>query len=308
MLQIPYTTLEALLSAEDSDICEIFDLYSVEKQKKTLSYEHLTKATETANSNDEHKRISKYLRKITEFGSSLIEENNSKEKVLRIIRECTISSDYSKAYNELLSILTPEGLIRLMAALISHSSDIEDVVQSAFNVEDQMQNLFRGIPSLEIVVKDVLENDIRKSKLGDIPTEKLTGNEGRYVIQLKKRGSEEFFKLDFDTKVSKTIFMWFLLNPRKEFSKWELTRNYQEFVSLFGKCFPMHETNIVQSHKEDFFKGTWNHAKAAANRAVSNALNGYDDEGWYIIDYDKKTEKYSISLPSDFIKLPTGFK
>lgn len=101
----------------------------------------------------------------------------------------------------------------------------------------------------------------------------------------------------FPRRESKMIYFFFLLHSGEEIE------NIYDFGNEMSACWQFlynEKRDIRPKHIENFLST----AKTAANAHIINVINSDDTDKWYIIDFDKSSRKYSLSLPSKYIKFP----
>lgn len=300
MLHTPYTTLCELIAAEDPTVTSIFDQYAVKQRSQFV------------NQQTQLSQRKVFARMITM--GDLVSEEDATERMRDVLKKIrNAGNDFYGGMAELTKVLTNEGIFKLMQVLASHPEDDNAVIDQILSPLDQIQSLFRGLPLFDIVVVDVCADP----NSGDIDLNKAKGVRGRYEVYLEKRISNERYPVTFDTKESKVLFIWFLLNCRKEFKKMYLVNHANEFINLFDTCFPMTKENTIynkmqppkdkeEQPKDKMFERFWNHSKGRANYAIVTALGERDKAEWYIVDLTD--ENYSLSLPEDYIRLPHSLK
>ena len=134
---------------------------------------------------------------------------------------------------------------------------------------------------------------------------------GRYDVYLQNASTKERKLIDFPTKEAKVIYLWMLLHTRQELKRSEIIKSMEEIyriceLSYYGTYFELREkinANEVKNGR-DGFDQFWLQHKPKANASVLLALGKQDIEEWYTIEYDKKKEVSSLSLPVNFISLP----
>ena len=102
-----------------------------------------------------------------------------------------------------------------------------------------------------------------------------------------------------------------LVHTRQELSRRDIIMSMEEIdriceLSYYGTYFELREkinANEVKNGR-DGFDQFWLQHKPKTNASVLLALGKQDIEEWYTIEYDKKKEVSSLSLPDYFISLP----
>lgn len=299
MLHTPYTTLHDLITAEDPAVTSIFEQCAAEtRQQRNVAKPHPSRTKGT-------------LFHLTTVGR-LISEDDAADRMREILMTIrNAGNDFYGGMSELQKVLTNEGIFKLMQVLASHPVDDEAAVAQVLSPIDQLQSLFRGLPLFNIVVVDICAN----ANNDKIDITKAKHLRGRYDVYLEKRISNERFLINFDTKEAKVLFIWFLLNSRKEFKKMHLVNKAEEFIQLFDTCHPLTKENTIEKkmrHPEekkgdrDGFEQFWNHSKGRANNAIVTTLGERDNAAWYIVDLTDGL--YSLSLPDEYIRLPQSLK
>lgn len=228
-------------------------------------------------------------------------------KILDIIRSA--KGDYYKGMMELQSELTMEGTMRLLQLLADNTrKQSDDELVEAFTTPMELvPALFTGVPLYNIVVEDArpLGKDCKTTE------EK---REGRYDIYLEKVATNERFKIPFETKESKALYLWFLQHPATEYKYTSIKKEMENISEVFDKCYYCNNNTlepkiknkdvVVNKRGRTGFDEFWLQAKPKVNRAVTTVLGERDIEDWYIINTDRRGENWSLSLPKDYINLP----
>lgn len=136
-------------------------------------------------------------------------------------------------------------------------------------------------------------------------------NMGRYDVFLQQSSTNERELIDFPTKESKIIYLWMLVHTRQELSRRDIIMGMEEIYRIcdlcyYGKYYELIEkinANEVKNGR-DGFDQFWLQHKPKANAGILLALGKQDIAEWYTIEYDKKKEVSSLSLPEHFISLP----
>ena len=136
-------------------------------------------------------------------------------------------------------------------------------------------------------------------------------NMGRYDVFLQQSSTNERELIDFPTKESKIIYLWMLVHTRQELSRRDIIMSMEEIYRIcdlcyYGTYFELREKINAKELKNgrDGFDQFWLQHKPKANASVLLALDKQDIAEWYTIEYDKKKEVSSLSLPVNFISLP----
>lgn len=228
-------------------------------------------------------------------------------KILDIIRSA--KGDYYKGMMELQSELTMEGTMRLLQLLADNTrKQSDDELVEAFTTPMELvPALFTGVPLYNIVVEDArpLGKDCKTTE------EK---REGRYDIYLEKVATNERFKIPFETKESKALYLWFLQHPATEYKYTSIKKEMENISEVFDKCYYCNNNTlepkiknkdvVVNKRGRTGFDEFWLQAKPKAKSAVTTVLGERDIEDWYIINTDRRGENCSLSLPKDYINLP----
>ena len=136
-------------------------------------------------------------------------------------------------------------------------------------------------------------------------------NMGRYDVFLQQSSTNERELIDFPTKESKIIYLWMLVHTRQELGRRDIIMGMEEIYRIcdlcyYGKYYELIEkinANEVKNGR-DGFDQFWLQHKPKANAGILLALGKQDIAEWYTIEYDKKKEVSSLSLPVNFISLP----
>lgn len=146
--------------------------------------------------------------------------------------------------------------------------------------------------------------------------------EGNYQVKLLLGNSGEGVLFDDGKwdKWGKLLYLLFLLHPGEEIPRNEIPTYKNQLVELYWEAF-RRQRGVLKSEvlsviekeiqvflEQLFYSGNdkFSHAKSMANKAVKEALEGYDDEKWYIIDTIKDGQKavYILRTPQENIELP----
>ena len=136
-------------------------------------------------------------------------------------------------------------------------------------------------------------------------------NMGRYDVFLQQSSTNERELIDLPTKESKIIYLWMLVHTRQELGRRDIIMGMEEIYRIcdlcyYGTYFELREKINAKELKNgrDGFDQFWLQHKPKANASVLLALDKQDIAEWYTIEYDKKKEVSSLSLPEHFISLP----
>lgn len=183
-------------------------------------------------------------------------------------------------------------------------NDDEWIVNEFLSPIEKIQSLFRGTPLFKVEVVDARPN--KEKKVGT-----RMNNMGRYDVFLQNASTNECILIDFPTKESKIIYLWMLLHTRQELKRSEIIKSMEELFRIcelcyYGTYFELREKINGKEMKNgrDGFDQFWLQHKPKANASVQYALGKKDNAEWYTIEYDKKKEVSSLSLPDNFISLP----
>lgn len=146
--------------------------------------------------------------------------------------------------------------------------------------------------------------------------------EGNYEVKLLSGNSGEGVLFDDSKwdKWGKLLYLFFLLHPGEEIPRNEIPTYENQLISLYWEAFRRQRgvlksdvLSVIEKEIQDFLEQLYysgndkfSHAKSMANKAVKEALEGYDDEKWYIIDTIKDGQKavYILRTPQENIELP----
>lgn len=282
MIYNAYTILKALADNNDPQIANIVDKYGV--------------VTATRNTSP---RSSNLIHMVTLAPIAQPTASGKLTALLALFKEN--GDDMNRCFCEMTKLLNNEGIVKLLTHLLAAHPDHGELINSMVANVDDIAVLFKGMPLFCIEVVD------------ERPTTKLAnGLLGRFDIYLKKINTNERFLIEFSTRESKVLFVWFLLFPRQEFKHSQLRKSHDKFAILFDDCFPGAGSNTIEGKigKEenksgrDGFDQFWIHSLSAANRHVKTALADRDDEEWYTVVNEKKQGIYTLSLPEEKISLP----
>ena len=191
-----------------------------------------------------------------------------------IISRCGDNIEVFKAVNQ---VLTTEGMGKLISLVINNLPKDEFL-------NNNIQNLFTGMPIFKIKVEE-----------HGIPYFRLDKTVGKYDIKFVHSGSNrpDELPITFRTTAAKTLFLLFLLISGKKI--YDITKIKPVFSKIIEKSFDFSD-NLLNDIQKDFKKLIRTN-KPYTNSDVKAALDGRDDDNWYIIDYDHSKGYYSLSLP-----------
>lgn len=244
------------------------------------------------------------LTKLLEVEQTSAEEAMGKiQYVLDIISG---NGDFSVKYDAIEKILQQGGVAKLMYLLYKKGKENDDewIVNEFLSPIEKIQSLFRGMPLFKVEVVDARPN--KEKKVGT-----RMNNMGRYDVFLQKASTNERILIDFPTKEAKIIYLWMLVHTRQEIKRREIIMSMEEIYYIcelcyYGTYFELREKINGKEMKNgrDGFDQFWLQHKPKANASVQYALGKQDIAEWYTIEYDKKKEVSSLSLPDNFISLP----
>ena len=230
----------------------------------------------------------------------------AKEKMENVLNIISSNGDFFGKYSAIEKILQQGGIAKLMHLLYNKGKENNDewVVNEFLSPIEKLQSLFRGMPLFKVKVVDARPNIQKK-------TGTRMNKMGRYDVYLQNASTKERKLIDFPTKEAKVIYLWMLLHTRQELRRREIIMSMEEIyriceLSYYGTYFELREkinANEVKNGR-DGFDQFWLQHKPKANASVLLALGKQDIEEWYTIEYDKKKEVSSLSLPVNFISLP----
>lgn len=230
----------------------------------------------------------------------------AKEKMENVLNIISGNGDFSVKYDAIEKILQQGGVAKLMYLLYKKGKENDDewIVNEFLSPIEKIQSLFRGTPLFKVEVVDARPN--KEKKVGTRMT-----NMGRYDVFLQNASTNECILIDFPTKESKIIYLWMLLHTRQELKRSEIIKSMEELFRIcelcyYGTYFELRDKINGKEMKNgrDGFDQFWLQHKPKANASVQYALGKQDIAEWYTIEYDKKKEVSSISLPDNFISLP----
>ena len=230
----------------------------------------------------------------------------AKEKMENVLNIISGNGDFSVKYDAIEKILQQGGVAKLMYLLYKKGKENDDewIVNEFLSPIEKIQSLFRGMPLFKVEVVDARPN--KEKKVGT-----RMNNMGRYDVFLQNASTNERILIDFPTKESKIIYLWMLLHTRQELKRSEIIKSMEELFRIcelcyYGTYFELREKINGKEMKNgrDGFDQFWLQHKPKANASVQYALGKQDIAEWYTIEYDKKKEVSSISLPDNFISLP----
>ena len=230
----------------------------------------------------------------------------AKEKMENVLNIISGNGDFSVKYDAIEKILQQGGVAKLMYLLYKKGKENDDewIVNEFLSPIEKIQSLFRGTPLFKVEVVDARPN--KEKKVGT-----RMNNMGRYDVFLQNASTNECILIDFPTKESKIIYLWMLLHTRQELKRSEIIKSMEELFRIcelcyYGTYFELRDKINGKEMKNgrDGFDQFWLQHKPKANASVQYALGKQDIAEWYTIEYDKKKEVSSISLPDNFISLP----
>lgn len=148
--------------------------------------------------------------------------------------------------------------------------------------------------------------------------------EGNYEVKLLLGDTDE--PVVFDDKKwdkwGKLLYLFFLLHPGERIPRSGIPSFNKQLEDLYWEVFckrtgRIKDNFVIQDAIKDLLNqlpnsgnDKFSHAKSMANKAVSTALKGKDDEKWYIIDTEKEGQKavYILRTPEENIILPDELK
>ena len=229
----------------------------------------------------------------------------AKEKMENVLNIISGNGDFSVKYDAIEKILQQGGVAKLMYLLYKKGKENDDewIVNEFLSPIEKIQSLFRGTPLFKVEVVDARPN--KEKKVGT-----RMNNMGRYDVFLQNASTNERILIDFPTKESKIIYLWMLLHTRQELKRSEIIKSMEELFRIcelcyYGTYFELREKINGKEMKNgrDGFDQFWLQHKPKANASILLALGKQDIEEWYTIEYDKKKEVSSLSLPDNFISL-----
>ena len=281
MKQTLYTVLTKLIQQKDPELFNIVKTYDrQEEQMRRNSYNRSGGSSTGWMS----------FQKIQE---PIIVDRNIAQENLQKLMEIFASKNLraSEKYVRMHKILSNNGVAKLLAVLLSKCNKEE--ILAELTEEEIVPYLFQGAPNFKVVVKDSRKNSYDGEKKTD----------GKYDIYLEDLSDGVQYRIHFSTCYAKTIYLWFLLNPGKDFTLNTLRNHKSEFVDIYVHAFggsreSCHQ-DLYDEHEKngrDGFTRFWYDHKPKANNAIREALNGMDKEDWYIIG---GKEKSFLNLPED---------
>lgn len=238
-----------------------------------------------------------------------VEQTSAEEamgKIHYVLDIISGNGDFSVKYDAIEKILQQGGVAKLMYLLYKKGKENDDewIVNEFLSPIEKIQSLFRGMPLFKVEVVDARPN--KEKKVGT-----RMNNMGRYDVFLQKASTNERILIDFPTKEAKIIYLWMLVHTRQEIKRREIIMSMEEIYYIcelcyYGTYFELREKINGKEMKNgrDGFDQFWLQHKPKANASVQYALGKQDIAEWYTIEYDKKKEVSSISLPDNFISLP----
>ena len=238
-----------------------------------------------------------------------VEQTSTEEamgKIHNVLDIISGNGDFFGKYNAIENILQQGGVAKLMHLLYIKGKENDDewIVNEFISPIEKLQTLFRGMPLFRVEVVDARPN--MQKKIGT-----RMNNAGRYDVFLQKGSTNERELINFPTKEAKIIYLWMLVHTRQEIKRWEIIMSMEEIYHIcelcyYGTYFELREKINGKEMKNgrDGFDQFWLQHKPKANASILLALGKQDIAEWYTIEYDKKKEVSSISLPDNFISLP----
>lgn len=238
-----------------------------------------------------------------------VEQTSAEEamgKIHYVLDIISGNGDFSVKYDAIEKILQQGGVAKLMYLLYKKGKENDDewIVNEFLSPIEKIQSLFRGMPLFKVEVVDARPN--KEKKVGT-----RMNNMGRYDVFLQNASTNERILIDFPTKEAKIIYLWMLVHTRQEIKRREIIMSMEEIYYIcelcyYGTYFELREKINGKEMKNgrDGFDQFWLQHKPKANASVQYALGKQDIAEWYTIEYDKKKEVSSISLPDNFISLP----
>ena len=221
-------------------------------------------------------------------------------------------SEISECGQQLDYILTDKGLHDLLARFAEKLGDsaVLEVIDEFLDEAEQKGNISGR---LRIVVERH-----RNPKQDHV--------EGNYEVKLLLGDTDE--PVVFDDKKwdkwGKLLYLFFLLHPGERIPRSEIPSFQNQLEDLYWEAFGKKTGRtksdflpVIQEYIDDLLEqlpnsgnDKFSHAKSMANKAVSTALEGKDDEKWYIIDTEKEGKKavYTLRTPKENIILPDELK
>lgn len=280
MIHNLYTTLSNLIRQNNSDLLSIISCRS--------------------DTNDDSLQVKELL----QVEQTRAEE--AKAKVRNVLNIISNNGDFFGKYRAIEGILQPGGIAKLMHLLYEKGKENDDewVMNKFLTPIEKLQSLFRGMPLFKVEVVDSRPNMQMK-------TGARMNNMGRYDVFLQKTSANERELIDFPTKEAKIIYLWMLIHARQEIKRSEIIMNMEEIYHIcdlcyYGTYFELREKINGKEMKNgrDGFDQFWLQHKPKANASIHLVLAKQDIAEWYTIEYDKKKEVSSLSLPDKFIILP----
>ena len=238
-----------------------------------------------------------------------VEQTSAEEamgKIHYVLDIISGNGDFFGKYNAIENILQQGGVAKLMHLLYNKGKENYDewIVNEFISPIEKLQTLFRGMPLFRVEVVDARPN--MQKKIGT-----RMNNAGRYDVFLQKGSTNERELINFPTKEAKIIYLWMLVHTRQEIKRWEIIMSMEEIYHIcelcyYGTYFELRDKINGKEMKNgrDGFDQFWLQHKPKANASIQLALGKQDIAEWYTIEYDKKKEVSSISLPDNFISLP----
>lgn len=217
------------------------------------------------------------------LSTSRIDNRYDAEQIIKQLQS-TISGcgDNIEVFKAVNRVLTTEGMGKLISLVIKNLPKDEFL-------NNNIQNLFTGMPIFRIKVED-----------NGLPFDRTYKTIGKYDIKFVHSGSgKEDEPIRFKAVARKALFLLFLLIPRKQIK--DINKIEPVFSKIIEKSFD-YNPDIFDSIRKDFKKLISN-TKPYTNSDIKEALNGRDDDNWYVIDYDHSNQFYSLNLPETKIEI-----
>ena len=251
-------------------------------------------------SNDDGLQLTKLLE---------VEQTSTEEamgKIHNVLDIISGNGDFFGKYNAIENILQQGGVAKLMHLLYIKGKENDDewIVNEFISPIEKLQTLFRGMPLFRVEVVDARPN--MQKKIGT-----RMNNAGRYDVFLQKESTNERELINFPTKEANIIYLWMLVHTRQEIKRWEIIMSMEEIYHIcelcyYGTYFELRDKINGKEMKNgrDGFDQFWLQHKPKANASIQLALGKQDIAEWYTIEYDKKKDVSSLSLPINFISIP----
>lgn len=299
MIHNLYTVLQDLARDKDKELTALIEDLSGRVQVGSMAYSGRYQNRGTQNRN--------LISFICPSAPKPIERPVARDKVkdiLNAIKRGETCSDQS-AQNIMASYLTETGVAEFLKFLVNKGTKTDEEFAENFASQPDLQDLFKGMPAYEIVVRDDLGQPAKRG-------------EQRLKIFLIDRRTNMGSEIKFPNNDCLLLYLWFLMYPRQEMTKYNIKSQFLDIAEMAHGLYQNPTTidnKIVVNKKgerevsekgfEDFFTKNLNKINNAV-RAAKKDPNA--DDGWYIICSESQenndSHKYSISLTKEFIKLP----